>query len=460
MALSTGHQRDEQHAWLFEVIDHLQTHSLSGIPTSEQGELLVDALDYPLQSEVTNASSPRWPNPCIDYPNDRNTYSNLENRIHQLIDSVANSVSGTRTSALQRLLPLAKKDNFLTQAERASLATALWGSAPDYQTLPETGLFPHALLLLPAQDESRVKLLVRQYLYDRSKDVLEGTQKELRRFPSPEIKQAVTVYAGMAHAATNKTTCLFPTPEQALALFDQLVAWRPEKEEDDFFGSANRARKELTNSIGEALSFAISPALSKSAKTSERFRKLQLFYEEIEGVSSVIPAFVSFANIDESCANSVEAIIRRAIQDRDARKVSFAAMALRKWMESSEREITEQFPRLISRLIVIIESGRTVGLQQLIFFAKDLLQAKHLTDDQVGMLVEATPNAFNAANYSNIVPKSQEAISASSIRQACVKLAIALLSVRPDAIGLQELLKESKEDALPEVRFASDSTEL
>jgi len=457
LALSIGHQRDAQHIWLFEVLNHLLTHSLSSIPKSEQGELLEDTLAFPLKNEIMDGNSPQWPNPCIDYPHDRHTYSKLENRINQLIAAIATSA---KTSALERFLPLVKRENFLTQAERTNLATALWGSTPDYQELPATGLFPHALLLLPAQNESRVKSLVRQYFYERSKYVLEGTQKEIRSFPSPEIKQAVTVYSGMARAAANRTTQLLPTPKQALVLFDQLVAWRPKKEEDDFFRSAFRQRKQLTNSIGEALSYAISPALSKSAKTLERFEKLKLFAEEIEGAASVIPAFVFFTNIDENCANSVEAIIRRAIQDRDARKVSFAVLALRKWMESQGRETTEQFLRLITRVVVIIESGRTVGLQQLLLLAKDLLENNVLTTDQVDMLVEATPNAFNAANYSNIVPTSQEAINASSIREACVKLAIALIAVRPNTDSLQKLVNDSKVDALPEVRFASDPYEL
>lgn len=460
LALSIGHQSDARHFWLFDVIDHLLTHSLSSIPKSEQGELLADTLAFPLQSEVMNGNSPPWPNPCIGYPNARNTYINLENRIHQLIAAIEHIGSSSRAAALERLLPLAKKEDFLTQAERASLAAALWGSAPDYQNLPETGLFPHALLLLPVPDQSRVESLVRQYLYGRSEDVLMGTQKELRRFPSPEIEQAVTVYAGMANAAANETTHLFPTPEQALALFDKLVVWRPKKEEGDFLGSATSNRMQLIGSIGKAFSYAISPALSDEAKTLERFEKLKLFAEEIEGEFSVIPALVYFVKIDDEVALAIERIIQRSLQDRDASKVAYAAIALQKWVEFAKAERPPQLLRLISRLVAIIESGRTVGLQQLIWLAGELLKRQWLTEAQEATLVEATPIAFNAANYTNIDPTSREAISASSIREACVKLANLLLPLHPAASGLQELLNESKEDALPEVRFASDPNEL
>ena len=126
-----------------------------------------------------------------------------------------------------RLLPLVEKEGFLTQAERAKLANAIWGSAPDYQALPNIGLAPHAFLLLPAPDAMQVKALVRRYLYEHGQEVLTDTQKELRRYPSPEIQRAVMIYEGMANAAANETTRLFPTPEQALTLFDRLVVWRP-----------------------------------------------------------------------------------------------------------------------------------------------------------------------------------------------------------------------------------------
>jgi hypothetical protein len=456
LALSIGHQSDARHFWLFNVIDHLLTHSLSSIPKSEQGDLLADTLAFPLQSEVATGDSQPWPNPCIDYPNARNTYSNLESRIQQLIVAVAYAGSTSRAAALQRLLPLVKKSGFLTPTECASLATALWGTEPDYQNLPETGLFPHALLLLPVPDKSRVESLVRQYLYGHSEDVLSGTQKELRRFPSPEIEQAVTVYEGIANAAANKTTNLHPTQVQALALFDQLVAWRPKKEDDDFFGSETSNRKQLIDSIGKALSYAISPALSDEAKTIGRFEQLKLFCEEIEGAFSAIPALVYFAGIGDEVALAIERTIQKSLQDRDASKVAYAAIALQKWGEFVNAAPPPQLLRLISRFIVIIEAGRTVGLQHLIWLAGELLSKKLLTEAQKIKLVEAIPIVFNAANYANTDPTSREAISASSIRQACVKLTNSLLPLDPGSDGLQEVLNEAKEDPLPEVRFASD----
>ena len=241
-----------------------------------------------------------------------------------------------------------------------------------------------------------------------------------------------------------------------MALFDQLVVWRPQKEENGIFGPTNSDRKQLVASIGNALSYAISPALSEDAKTLQRFEQLKLFADEIEGAFSVIPALVYFVEINDEVALAVEKIIQKSLQARDANKVAYAAFALEKWAEFGKAEQTPQLLRLITRLLVIIESGRTLGLQQLIWLAGALLKKQWLSEAQIATLVEATPIAFNAANYINIDPMSTDAISASSIREECVKLANLLLSVHPDASDLQELLQEAKEDALPEVRFASD----
>jgi len=454
LAISLMQQPVFQHYWLFDVFDHLLTHSLKSIPESEQGELLAEALAFPLQSEMMNTDFPKYPNPVINHPHARNTYRDLDRRIDEIIVAVASIGSASSTAALLRLLPLVEKNGFLTPAEHKKLANVLWDSAPPYKVLTNIGLFPHALLLLPAPDTEKVKELVCRHLYEVRQEVLTDPQKELRSHPSPEIQRAIMIYAGMANAAINEMTRLLPTPEQALALFDRSVAWRPQIEKDDFLGLANSYQKRLIESIGNALSYAIVPVLSNEAKTIQRFEQLKTFYEEIEGAFAVLPAFAYFASINEGIADAVEKIIRKSLQGRDAREVSYAAIALQKWMELSEAASTLQLSRLISRLIVIIESGRAVGLQQLLGVAGELFKKQLLSEEQITTLIEAIANAFKAADYTNIEPNSQEAISASSIREACAIVANTLISQQPNDPALQDLLKESKLDALPEVRFA------
>lgn len=461
LGVSLGKEQNLLHHWLFDAIDSLLTNSLKSIPESEQGELLAEALAFPLQSEVMDKDFPRFPNPVINHHNARNFYPpSMGRRIEELIAVVTPEGSVSSTSALLRFIPLLKEEGFLTQTERDKLASALWGNKPDYQALPNLiGLFPHVLLLLPALNTVQVKALVYRHLYEHGREVLTDTQKELRNYPSPEIHRAVMIYAGMANAAANETTRLFPTSEQALALFDRLMVWRPQIEKNDFLGAASNARKQLIESIGNALSYAIVPALSIEAKAIEKFEQLKIFYKEVDGAFFVMPAFVFFAGINEDIATTIEKIIRKALQSSNTREVSYAAIALQKWMELPGEASAPQIQNLISKLIAIIESGRTVGLQQLIRVAGELLNKQLMKEDQVTTLIEAISNVFNTTNYKNIESNSQEAISASSIREACAKLAYKLLQSHPENTALQDLIKESRADALPEVRFAIDTNE-
>jgi len=452
LAISLGKQRDFHHYWLFDVIDGLITHSLDSIPKVDHGDLLPEILDFPLQCEVMDSDSPRWPNPVIDHLNARATYLGLERRINELIGIVTTNRGLSRSAALERLLPLAR-NGFLTDNEQKKLACALWGDPPDYQALPpSTNLLPHAMLFLPASDLSQVKRLVYHDLYEHGDDILAGTQADLRVYPSPALDRAVTIYAGMANAAINDATRLFPTSEHALVLFDRLVMYRPAINGEDFLRDA---RRQVVESVSNALSYAITPALSDDAKTVERFRLLQAFIEEAEGAFSAMMALTYFTHINEEVAAAVEQVIRKALQRHDSREVSYAALALNRWTElTDELSMPPSLDRLIARVIVIIESGRTIGLPQLIWVAGQLIEKRRLSQDQAETLVEAIPNLFAAMDYANIEAKSREAISASTIREACVKVAGMLARSYPDDPALRDILSAARTDALPEVRFA------
>lgn len=469
LAVSLGRQQDFQDTWPFDVINHLLTYSLKSISESRQGELLADALAFPLQSELMIKDFPHWPNPIITKPpSKRKVDSNIDNRIKALIDSVSpesnkelrnqfeqrSAQPPLDTKALERLLHL-HTSKYLKPEESNELANKIWGSQIKPQDLPKTGFFSHALLLFPTLDAEQTELLVRHHLYEHNEDVLKDTQKELRGYPSPEIERAVILYTDMANAAANETTRLFPTAEQASVLFDRLAVWRPHIAEDDFLSLSNNNQKRLTDSIGNALSYAIVPALSNEMKTVERLEQLKVFYIEVEAAFSIIPAFVYFVPISEDIAVIVEKIIRKSLQSRNPHEVRYATIALQKWMELPETASSiQRLNGLILRLMVLIESGRMVGLPQLLWAAEELFKKQLLSEEHIATLKEAVPNAFNAADYTNIEPNSQEAISASSIREACTKLAKILYDQFPDDHTLEEMLNQARTDALPEVRFA------
>lgn len=456
LGLAIGQQKNLQDYWLSEVLNHLLVYSLKSIPTPEQGELLPDALAFPLQNEVLNNDFRAWPNPVIKNPSSRETYHGIEKRIGELLDAVSPTGSASCTTALLRLLPLVEKE-FLSPEERSELAQNIWGAKPDYQSLPNTGLFPSALLLLPTPDTEKTKAFLRCYLYDQNKSILADTQRELSSYPSAHIQHATLIYGSMANAASNITTNLFPTPEQALMLFDQLIVWRPREETDDFFSMGTTNQKQLAESISAALANAISPTLPDEFKTAERFEQLFAFYEQVDGATSLLPALVFFTHLNRESVLRVETTIRKALQHRQADTVAYAAIALLKWTELINSAENISVTRLISKMIVIIESGRTVGLQHLLWTTGEIFKKNWLSDEQVTTLAESIPNIFDSVDYKNIEPNSQEAISAPHIRKACVELTEVLATNANFANHpeLQNLLQQAQTDALPEVRFAA-----
>jgi hypothetical protein len=460
LAASFGQQPEMWHFWLYEALGHLLTHSLKSIPKSEQGELLPTSLEFTLPREIVGGDDYHWPNPVITHPNARNAYPAIDARIAQLIAAVATSNGESRRAPLLRLLPLAAKDDFFTQQEHERLAATVWGDSPAYQVLPETGLFPHALLLLPVMDVGRADALVRAHLYDHGADILEDTQKEMRSYPSPEIQRAISIYDGIANAAANETMRLFPTAEQACVLFDRLIIWQPPAAaKTGLFELERGSRRQIAESIGRALSYAIAPALADDAKTASRFGQLEAFYSGVEGARTALPAFVYFSRINEESAKVVAKIIQAALRSRDSTLVSYSAIALRKWMDLPESELSADFRNLISTVIAIIESGHTIVLQHLIWLAGQLLDGQRLTEDQQKPLVEVLPTVFEATDYVNIDPNSPEAVSASTIRAECVKLAQTLQHQFPNEPGLIELVTKAQADTLPEVRFAVNSVQ-
>ncbi|MBC3918295.1 SIR2 family protein [Undibacterium sp. CY18W] len=442
-----------QHFYLIDIINSITVHSLNSIPNSERWELLADTLEIPLKNEFFSD----WPNIAINHLKERNTYIGLEKHIDELIEAVAEK-NPTRTAAILRLFPLVKKDGFLTEDEHTKLANAIWGDAPDYTNLPDVNLFPHAFLILPSPDKEKVKALVYNFLYKHEDEILSDTQKDIRRYPSPEITLAVKTYFGIAHAA-NKNTNLYPMPEDAQKLFDRLVIWRPQKVESTLFNFIGNSQSQLIDSISNALSYGIVPALTDEQKCINRFESLLKFYQEVEDVFYVLPAFAYFASKDQAMATVTEKTIRKALRGQNVREVGNAASTLMEWAKLPMAQNSSQLKSLISILIDIIESGRIIGLQRLIWVAGELFKRKFLFEEQITTLIEAISNIFYATDYADIEPHSKEAIGASTIRESCVNVANILVKEYPDELPLQNLLKDSHGDALPEVRFATDSYE-
>ncbi len=438
LAMEIGGDSAVRHLWLFEVTGHLAQYSLESVPVAQQSGLLFDALSFPLPCEIGINDSPhsmRWPNPVIEAPCNRESNPRLAARILELIEFVVPG-SPSCTSVLLRLLPLAKNGT-LTKEELDRLGIKLWGENPEYKTLPNTGLYSHALLTLPAPDRNEVNALMSRLLFD-AEDTLFFTSEHL---------------SGLIGSASCKPNPLLPNKGQSAQCFDRMVFWRPLTEAEDLFRMVSQKRKTLIEDIGKALSYSIMPSLSSDDITKQRFDNALAFYTDV-GALPVIMALPYFTALNSDIAAIVEKAIRKGMQGRTANEVGWSAHALLKWKElAAAQKVPSPPENLLSKMIYLIESGRTVGLHSLLEDAGEMLKNNWLSYADVNALADCVPDLFDAANYSGIKPSSREAVTASLIRETCVKLAGNIMNAAPRE-KLKTMIEAAKDDALPEVRFA------
>lgn len=146
------------------------------------------------------------------------------------------------------------------------------------------------------------------------------------------------------------------------------------------------------------------------------------------------------------------------MQGKNSSKVAYSAHALLKWRELTNSSLIS---KLISKLIYLIESGRTVGLAELLWVANRMYNKNWLSEEQLIVLVDSIPTIFDGTDYNFIHHSSRDAVSVSFIRVACVKLAKKILSKTNNQYDeLAMVLEEARRDSLPEVRFAEIRTQL
>lgn len=438
LAMEIGRDSALRDFWLFEVIGHLAQYSLESIPDAQQSDLLLDVLSFPLPCEIginESRDAERWPNPVIAAPCKREGDLRLDTRILELIEFVVPG-SPSCASVLLRLLPLAGNGT-LTKEELDRLAIRLWGEKPDYKTLPNTKLLSHVFLALPAIDRNKTDALMSRLLFD-AEDALFFTSTHL---------------LGLIGAASSKPNPLLPNGEQAVKCFDRLMLWRPSAGNNDRLGIRSRGQNALIADIGEALSYSIIPSLDSDDITVQRFVEVLAFYTDI-GALPVIIALPYFTGLNSDIVATVEAVIRKGVQGRTAHEVGWSAHALHKWKElAAAQRIPPPPDSLLSKMIYLIESGRTIGLHSLLWYADEMVKRNWLSPADVDVLADCIPDLFDAADYSDIRPSSTEAVTASLIRENCVKLAVDVMNIAPRK-RLNVMIEAAKNDALPEVRFA------
>ena len=433
LAVSLGQNNKLQHLWLFDSIKDLIKFSLKSIPDAEQHEVLLDALSYPLETEIQKNEYGKWANPVIDNPGERKQNIFIDKRIGEIIDSIEKN-SSKNAPALLRLLPLIKS-KFLTEKECRQIALNIWGDNPDYKNIPKTGLLNYVLLELPNMDSLSVKALVREYLFE---------QKEENLFKLDFLMDVV-------NAALGKNVKELPSQEQAVNYFEKLTSWRLPEKDDSEIGFSKNINSETAELISEVLARSIVPALSKEALTEENFQKLCDMHIVLDK-PEILMAYPYFAVSDESFICRTAGLIKKGFQSIEGHKLAYASYALLTWRELQDLPVIN---KLIKRLIYMISSNQKQGLAPLLWTANQMYKKEYLSGEDIESLSEILPVIFDSTSYERIPPYNQESVSISLVRAACVRLARDILNKEQNNdMELKRILEMAKNDPLPEVRFA------
>lgn len=408
--------------WLFDVFRNLLEFSLSAVPSTEQHEVVIAALEFPLASEIAQEGAKDWPNPVVETPGRRPPSSALDRRIGAIIDAIV-PVDDRCAPPLLRLLPLIHA-KWLREEELQKIGEKLWRSA---SPLPNTGLLISALLQLPALDHAAAQITVRKCLFE----------------VSPEKKADAYLLQDMIWAARPPIE-QFPTAEQAVLIFDELVKWRePARRQNSFFGDVDDRTASL---IGRALALSTAPSLAAAALTKDRFDQLLRFCEQVDSPAALI-ALPYFARVGSEVCEAVEKTLSERLLKASHSNVANAAFAIATWRNLDD---SPNVQRLITRLIhrlALLRDGLASGLEAV----HQLLIGKFLSEGEIKLLSEALPAIFDGVAYAN---PQVDSVSSSLIRAGCVRLAHDILQQLPDSSELQRILRDGREDALPEVRFA------
>ncbi len=435
-AISLGKKPEFHKLRSLNSLKNMMEFALKTIPESQHHELLLEALLFPLQTEINANNHSEWPNPIINTPGNREHNTALDRRIDEIIDKMA-PCSPNSAPALLRLLPLVET-KFLTGEECNKIAVKIWGTSPDYKILPENGLLKYALLEFPSPDHNAVKSRVRHYLFEDTASNLFNNE----------------VLRDIANAAQAEKIKIFPSETQAANYLEKLVSWEVETKEYDFLGVIKQNEQETAKLIGKVLARSIVPTLHLIDLTEENFQKLYSFYNRSE-VPETLIAFIYFAVANENFIDRVEKIIKQnLLYAKDVNTLAYSSYALLKWRDLKDSPVID---KLILRLINLIGSSRIIGLPALLWTANEMCDKGYLQSREVESLAEIVPVIFDNADYKNISLYSRESVNISLVRAACVRLARAIIDKNKDNENENELLRvlqEAKQDPLPEVRFA------
>ena len=443
-----------QHPWLLDALGDVAKYAAKAIPVSRQGELALDAIEFPLASEK-GSNHPFWPEvvPAIwsSTPNREFDDTRWDDRVRQLIAAGEKGSVGRKEATL-RLAYLAIR-NALRPDERVAFGRALWSDLDeDSNALPiNTSMLPSTFAELPAADGIDAQARVQERLF-------EPDLRQVMSLQDPVSTDSIRAKQDHLIALANAIRVGLTLPaSRAARMFDEIVAWELQQvdRKDPFAGSIAKTFNDVISlSAGELLALVVVPSMRAEDRTERRAEVLVAFLGRTRSWRGLgaLPYFVASALVD---TNDILSVIRMGLAGSETQHVGSAALAIARWAELVHDEVLQELPRpLVEQLIAMIETRQETGLQVLLSTALSLLKENMLITEDLKRLTKTLEKIRVEFSYEAVDFVGVRAASLSLIRAECVKLAAALKGRIADNGTLETWIEEAKSDPLPEVRLS------
>ena len=443
-----------KHPWLTEILGNLLKYSVQAVPRSDRNVLVLPGLEFPLSAEK-NVDPPFWPDSILFFWGGRFNRpagdSRWTVRIQQLIQA-SGAGQPSREEAVNRLAFLAVH-NLLTSEESRSFGEALWSETDrEVNGVPvKTRLLMSMFAKLPAAPTIDAIARIRTRLYD---EPIETWLRPSEPYHLQIDTNRLNHIKSFILAAKDN---LFPTPDQAVRLFEGMMVWRPSSpmENDPFKASAIRSLEDqLRPIIGDTVSLAIVPVMSESDLTIERANAVLELIEKA-GIGRARGCLQYFLNNSSDLRERIIRSLRRGVIGSTFDDVVGATTAITKWIALIQTNSLPALPeQLIEQVVSAVETRREPGLNALLHCVRILAEANFLSSQHTARLAEALDDLFVETDYLNIDPDTREAVSLPLVRAECVKLARTLDRMGIGSAVTTSWIAAASVDPLPEVRFA------
>ncbi len=445
-AVSLAHAPDWRYWALFESLGNLLSRALLATPPSDRPGLLLDIVNLPLPDErgiqgQTGGPLDEWPELTarlsIRIKGRGSDEARFAARVAVLISKLVAGDPLTRGRAAIRLGYLQRMRS-LTPEEGISFGKAVWSKRESDSTLPQdTSLLAHALFDIPGHDKDDLTRLFRSNVVEKA---LSGVVS-----PDP-IKEIVSA----TRARSDGSRAFELTSDEALKLFDLILAWQPRPVTIDL----DRYNDKMTDVFGPALAESILPVVNLKHLGQERINKL---FNRVEAgtLNSALIALADFVRLDGSRENKAVQLLHRAIFSRERDAVVYGLSGIERWRLLSGKGTVGKVPqRLKQAAITIAAEAREPWLSSALYLAGKFVEDGDLSDGDKQELLAVLETLQTETAYTSWETSDARTINITHIRAQCVKLAEQLQHAGVVHSAITFWIDRSKDDPMPEVRYA------